>query len=88
MKPVVSALNAWSCVVVCVFAIVILSTIGALFNANHHSMMGSTKDPPNGPAVAGSIFGAVGIYGVFLIFCGLQAYLHIQESRKGQITLS
>ncbi|KAM0804712.1 hypothetical protein BDR22DRAFT_834634 [Usnea florida] len=31
MKPVVSALNAWSCVVVSVFAIIILSVIGGLF---------------------------------------------------------
>ncbi|OQU96489.1 hypothetical protein CLAIMM_02565 [Cladophialophora immunda] len=31
MKPVVSALNAWSCTVLSVFAIVILSVIGSLF---------------------------------------------------------
>ena len=34
MKPVVSALNAWSCIVVSVFAIVILSTIGAMFKVS------------------------------------------------------
>jgi hypothetical protein len=31
VKPVVSAMNAWTCIVVSLFAIVILSTIGALF---------------------------------------------------------
>ncbi|CAF9929876.1 MAG: hypothetical protein ALECFALPRED_004475 [Alectoria fallacina] len=64
MKPVVSALNAWSCVVVSVFAIIILSIIGGLFSANHHSMVGSTKDPADGKAVAGSVFAAVVVYAV------------------------
>ncbi|KAI4095645.1 MAG: hypothetical protein LQ344_001576 [Seirophora lacunosa] len=66
MKPVVSALNAWSCIVVSVFAIVILSVIGGLFKSNQHSMVGSTEDPPNGPAVAGSVFAAVIVYAVRL----------------------
>jgi len=88
MKPVVSALNAWSCVVVSVFAIVILSIIGALFQRNHHSLVGSEEDPSNGPAVAGSIFGAVIIYAGFLVFCGSQAFLHIRQSKKGAISLN
>ncbi|KAI9681795.1 MAG: hypothetical protein M1829_000540 [Trizodia sp. TS-e1964] len=88
MKPVVSALNAWSCVVVSVFAIVILSTIGALFKANHHSMVGSSEDPVDGKAVAGTVFSAVGVYAVFLTFCGFQAYLHSRQSKRGAINLS
>ncbi|KZF22563.1 hypothetical protein L228DRAFT_282667 [Xylona heveae TC161] len=88
MKPVVSALNAWSCIVVSVFAIVILSIIGSLFSREHHAMVGSTEDPVDGKAVAGSIFGAVVIYGVFLVFCGFQAFLHMRESRRGAISLS
>jgi len=88
MKPVVSALNAWSCIVVSVFAIVILSTIGGLFRSEHHSMMGSTDDPADGKAVAGSIFGAVVVYALFIVFCGLQAYLHVRQNRRGAITLS
>ncbi|KAJ5619411.1 hypothetical protein N7510_003395 [Penicillium lagena] len=32
MKPIVSALNAWSCVVISLFAIVILSVLGSLYN--------------------------------------------------------
>ncbi|KAI9818556.1 MAG: hypothetical protein M1827_000615 [Pycnora praestabilis] len=87
MKPVVSALNAWSCIVLSVFAIVILSIIGGLFQSNHHTMVGSTEDPENGKAVAGSIFTAVIIYVVFLVFCGLQAYLHVRQNRRGAITL-
>lgn len=79
-------------------------------------MMGSITDAPDGKAVAGSVFAAVGVYGVsispppsfrhelkgvgeqdadirgngqvFLIFCGLQAFLHVRESRKGQISLN
>ncbi|CAD0042544.1 unnamed protein product [Aureobasidium pullulans] len=64
MKPVVSAFNAWTCVVISVFAIVILSIIGALFKTNNHSLMGSEEDPEDGAAVAASVFGAVAIYGL------------------------
>lgn len=32
--------------------------------ANHHSMTGSTKDPSDGKAVAGSVFAAVVVYAV------------------------
>jgi len=88
MKPVVSAFNAWSCVVVSIFAIVILSTIGGLFKKGHHSMMGAEDDPENGGAVAGSIFLAVFIYIGFLVFCGLQALLHVRQSKRGAIALN
>jgi len=87
MKPLVSAFNAWSCVVVSVFAIVILSVLGSLFQREHHTVMGQTGDPEDGAAVATSIFIAVAVYAAFLIFCGLQGYLHIRDSRKGQISL-
>jgi ribonuclease kappa len=51
-------------IVISVFAIVILSVIGALFKTNHHSLMGSTDDPPvsQGPAVAATVFSAVIVY--------------------------
>ncbi|PSN71080.1 hypothetical protein BS50DRAFT_570489 [Corynespora cassiicola Philippines] len=88
VKPVVSAMNAWSCVVVSVFAIIILSVIGALFKSNNHIMMGSDQDPEDGGAVAGAVFGAVFIYIGFFVFCGFQALLHMRESRRGAISLS
>ncbi|TVY83983.1 Uncharacterized protein LSUE1_G001345 [Lachnellula suecica] len=88
MKPVVGAMQAWSCIVVSVFAIVILSVIGALFKANHHSMMGSTEDPANGAAVAATVFSAVIVYVVFLVGCGFQAFLHFRDNRRGAISLS
>lgn len=105
VKPVVSVGNAWTCIVLSVFAIVILSTIGALFKSKNHSMMGGEEDPEDGDAVAGAVFGAVFIYIVcvtgtyhssaysnrkqgFFVFCGLQAFLHIRESRRGAISLS
>lgn len=87
MKPVVGVMQAWSCVVISCFAIVILSVIGTLFQKNHHSMMGSTDDPPNGAAVAATVFSAVAVYGLFLIGCGFQAYLHFRENRKGAVRL-
>ena len=34
--------------------------------ANHHSMVGSTNDPADGKAVAGSVFAAVIVYAVRL----------------------
>ena len=34
--------------------------------SGHHSMMGSTKDPADGKAVAGSVFAAVVVYAVGL----------------------
>ncbi|TVY34857.1 Uncharacterized protein LSUB1_G005409 [Lachnellula subtilissima] len=49
-------------IVVSVFAIVILSVIGALFKANNHSMVGTVEDPENGAAVAATVFSAVIVY--------------------------
>jgi hypothetical protein len=49
-------------IVISVFAIVILSVIGALFKSNHHSMTGSTEDPKNPAAVAATVFSAVIVY--------------------------
>jgi hypothetical protein len=50
--------------VISIFAIVILSVIGALFQTNHHSMVGGTGDPEDGPAVAATVFTAVIVYAV------------------------
>ncbi|KAF2789600.1 hypothetical protein K505DRAFT_284052 [Melanomma pulvis-pyrius CBS 109.77] len=88
VKPVVSAMNAWTCIVLSVFAMVILSVIGALFKSNSHMMLGSEEDPKDGGAVAGAVFGAVVIYAGFFVFCGFQALLHMRESRRGAISLS
>ncbi|CAG8974141.1 hypothetical protein HYALB_00002777 [Hymenoscyphus albidus] len=88
MKPVVGVMQAWSCIVISVFAIIILSIIGSLFKSGHHSMMGSTSDPKDGAAVAGTVFSAVIVYALFLFGCGFQAYLHIHENRRGAISLS
>ncbi|KAK3995505.1 hypothetical protein QBC44DRAFT_320597 [Cladorrhinum sp. PSN332] len=87
MKPLFSAIQAWSCVVISVFAIVILTTLGFLFKANHPELVGGEEDPKNGPAVAGTVFTAVIIYVGFLVFCGLQGLLHVRESRRGAIAL-
>ncbi|KAH7074466.1 hypothetical protein BKA63DRAFT_566142 [Paraphoma chrysanthemicola] len=88
VKPVVSAMNAWSCIVMSLFAIVILSVIGSLFKSSSNVVMGTEEDPKDGGAVAGAVFGAVFIYIGFFVFCGFQAFLHLRESRRGAITLS
>ncbi|EEA24493.1 hypothetical protein TMatcc_007598 [Talaromyces marneffei ATCC 18224] len=64
MKPIFSALNAWSCVVISFFAVIILSILGSLYNANHPAFTGSEGTPEDGTVVAGSIFTAVIIYAV------------------------
>ena len=56
-------LDEYSIVISC-FAIVILSVIGALFKANHHSMTGTIEDPENHAAVAATVFSAVIVYAV------------------------
>ncbi|KAL1892519.1 hypothetical protein Sste5346_007031 [Sporothrix stenoceras] len=87
MKPLVGAVQAWSCVVISVFAILILSILGLLFKGNHHEMVGGIDDPENGPEVAATIFVAVLVYAGFLVFCGLQGLLHLRENRRGAIAL-
>ncbi|KAI9924409.1 hypothetical protein ASPWEDRAFT_100898 [Aspergillus wentii DTO 134E9] len=88
MKPVVSAMNAWSCVVISLFAIVILSVLGSLFQSNHHGFTGSEGEPEDGPAVAASVFTAVVVYAGFFVFCAFQAYLHMRSNRGGAISLN
>ncbi|KAF4962721.1 hypothetical protein FSARC_9282 [Fusarium sarcochroum] len=87
MKPVVSAFNAWSCTVLSVFAIVILSALAGLYRNGHEEFTGGVTDPDDGKAVSGTIFIAVLVYIAFFIFCGLQGLLHARESRRGAIAL-
>ncbi|KAK3937075.1 hypothetical protein QBC46DRAFT_393641 [Diplogelasinospora grovesii] len=87
MKPLVGAMQAWSCTVISAFAILILSVLGLLFRNNHPELVGGDEDPSNGPEVAATIFIAVFIYAGFLVFCGLQGLLHVRENRRGAIAL-
>ncbi|KAK4217694.1 hypothetical protein QBC37DRAFT_369813 [Rhypophila decipiens] len=87
MKPLVGAMQAWSCFVISVFAIIILSILGILFKGNHPELVGGEEDPKNGEEVAATVFIAVMIYAGFLVFCGLQGLLHLRESRRGAIAL-
>ncbi|KAF6818597.1 hypothetical protein CSOJ01_01762 [Colletotrichum sojae] len=87
MKPVVSSMQAWSCTVISVFAILILGVLGILFNKNHPELVGGKDDPKNGPAVASTLFVSVLVYIGFFVFCGCQGLLHIRENRRGAIAL-
>lgn len=80
-------MQAWSCTVISAFAIIILGTLGLLFNAEHPEMVGGEEDPANGQQVAVTVFIAVLIYAGFLVFCGIQGVLHMRESRRGAIAL-
>ncbi|RAQ50316.1 hypothetical protein AFGD_003182 [Aspergillus flavus] len=88
MKPVVSVLNAWSCAIISLFAIVILSVLGSLYKREHHGFTGSEGEPEDGAAVAASIFTAVFVYAAFFVFCSFQAYLHVRHRRGGAISLN
>ncbi|KAE8355528.1 hypothetical protein BDV28DRAFT_146087 [Aspergillus coremiiformis] len=88
MKPVVSVLNAWSCAIISLFAIVILSVLGSLYKSEHHGFTGSEGEPEDGGVVAASIFTAVFVYAAFFVFCAFQAYLHVRNSRGGAISLN
>ncbi|KJK62204.1 Histidine biosynthesis protein [Aspergillus parasiticus SU-1] len=88
MKPVVSVLNAWSCAIISLFAIVILSVLGSLYKREHHGFTGSEGEPEDGAAVAASIFTAVFVYAAFFVFCSFQAYLHVRNRRGGAISLN
>lgn len=88
MKPVVGVMQAWSCIVISVFAVIILSIIGALFKSNNHALLGGKEDPDDGAAVAATVFSAVVVYAVFIVGCGFQAYLHFRDNRRGAISLS
>lgn len=65
-----------------------MGTNVTFLQSGNHAVMGSTDDPKDGGAVAATVFGAVVVYGVFLVFCASQAILHIRESRRGAISLS
>ncbi|KAJ2987225.1 hypothetical protein NUW58_g4625 [Xylaria curta] len=88
MKPVVGAMQAWSCVVISFFAIIILSVIGSLYRTRHHEFVGGSGDPDNTSEVSSTIFTAVIVYVAFLVCCGFQGVLHMREKRRGAIALS
>ncbi|KAL1972077.1 hypothetical protein VTN31DRAFT_7296 [Thermomyces dupontii] len=88
MKPIVSAMNAWSCVVISFFAVIILSILASQFKSNNPAFTGSENQPEDGPAVAASLYTAAFIYAAFFVFCGFQALLHWRSSRRGAIALN
>lgn len=45
-------------------------------------MMGSINDPEDGKAVANTIFSAVVLYIVTLLFCGCQAWVHATQRQQ------
>ena len=51
--------------------------------AGHHSLMGSTKDPADGKAVAGSVFAAVVVYAVCDSFHTFLRCLEAFEEEEG-----
>ncbi|KAI3332014.1 hypothetical protein HD806DRAFT_479116 [Xylariaceae sp. AK1471] len=87
MKPVVGAMQAWSCVVISFFAIIILSIIGGLYRSKHHAFVGGAEDPDNTDEVSTTIFTTVIVYVAFFVCCGLQGVLHMRENRRGAIAL-
>ncbi|KAH7256999.1 hypothetical protein BKA59DRAFT_95104 [Fusarium tricinctum] len=85
MKPVVSAFNAWTCTVLSVFAMIILSALAGLYRSGHEEF--TTGNPDENKSISNTIFTAVIVYAAFFVFCGLQGLLHARESRRGAIAL-
>lgn len=56
--------------------------------SNHHSMVGETSDPPNGPAVAGSVFAAVIVYAVRLPLFHYRIWFHSEFHHVPEIPFS
>ena len=55
-------------------------TITSLDQANHHEMVGSTNDPKDGAAVAGTVFTAVFVYMVSVeLLISVTTYMFIME---------
>ena len=52
--------------------------------AGHHSLMGTTKDPADGKAVAGSVFAAVVVYAVCdsILVCSVWAPSRRRRRRR------
>jgi ribonuclease kappa len=69
--------------VISIFAIVILSIIGALFKAGHHSMTGGLEDPQDGEAVAGTVFSAVLVYAVSFVYFPTVKKEGAREGKEG-----
>ncbi|TGJ83684.1 hypothetical protein E0Z10_g5073 [Xylaria hypoxylon] len=87
MKPVVGAMQAWSCVVISFFAVIVLSVIGGLYRSKHHEFVGGADDPDNTAEVSTTIFTTVIVYAAFILCCGFQGVLHMRENRRGAIAL-
>jgi hypothetical protein len=63
--------------VISAFAIIILGTLGLLFNAEHPEMVGGEEDPANGHQVAVTVFIAVLIYAVSTRSCLVLATFYL-----------
>ncbi|RDA96027.1 hypothetical protein CP533_5784 [Ophiocordyceps camponoti-saundersi (nom. inval.)] len=76
MKPIVSAMHAWTCTVISIFAIVILSILAGLYSSGHEEFVGGREDPEDGKAVSSTIFTAVFVYIVCRQNTHLSTYPH------------
>ncbi|KEZ44264.1 hypothetical protein SAPIO_CDS3211 [Scedosporium apiospermum] len=56
--------QAWYCIVISVFAVVILGVISHLFRTGHESVVGGINDPPSEaiPAIVSTITAAIFVY--------------------------
>ncbi|KAL2113348.1 hypothetical protein VUR80DRAFT_4400 [Thermomyces stellatus] len=84
-----SPATAWTGVVTCVCAILILSVIAALYASGHEAFVGSIDGPPpeSAPALAQNIVWAVIVYAVILVVCAIQIVVHNRKQRRGEIAL-
>ncbi|KAM0755030.1 hypothetical protein T439DRAFT_309894 [Meredithblackwellia eburnea MCA 4105] len=80
-RPMVGSPLAGCCTVLSIIGVILLTAFGMAFDANVEVLMGSTKSPEDGHAVAKHCYAAAIIYAAFIGFCSCQIGLNRRYSR-------
>ncbi|KAL8286413.1 hypothetical protein RQP46_004430 [Phenoliferia psychrophenolica] len=72
---------AGCCTVLSILGVIFLVAIGIAFDNNVEVLMGSTKSPHDGAAVAKHCYYAAIVYACFIGFCGCQIGLNKRYAR-------
>ncbi|KZO94908.1 hypothetical protein CALVIDRAFT_538672 [Calocera viscosa TUFC12733] len=80
-QPMFGVTNAGMCTVISIFGAVILAAFGWMFDHNYEAVMGSTRDPEDGHAVAKTLYVAALVYAALVVFCSCQMGLGVRKSR-------
>ncbi|WWD20367.1 hypothetical protein CI109_104843 [Kwoniella shandongensis] len=85
IRPVVSPGLAGCCTIFSVIAVVILLALASAFSRHVEVLTGSKNDPKDPSVAAATCYAAALIYGIFVVFCGLQMAVHRRYPRGVQL---